>query len=88
MVAIRITIGDKNSCAICYDEDYVKVWNISLGKLKTTLEYGRRKVVNLVSLKDGRILIVKFKKDNRVVLVDVDSNYEKTLYEGDEDVKL
>ena len=39
-------------------------------------------------LRDGRVLVVKFKKDNKVILLDLVTNFEKTLYEGDEDVKL
>lgn len=76
------------SVIICYDEDYVKVWNVSYGRLKATLDFSRKKVAQVISLRDGRLLAVKTKRDRRVALIDIASGTEKTLYEGDEDVTL
>lgn len=76
------------SVVVCYDEDYVKIWNVSYGRLKATFDYSRKKVAQAISLRDGRLLAVKTKRDRKVTLIDVASNAEKVLYEGDEEVTL
>jgi WD40 repeat protein len=73
---------------ICTDEDYVKIWNITKGKLQSTLDYSRKKVANCLILNEGKVLVVKLKKDNRVILVDLETNFEKTLSEGDDEPKM
>ena len=73
---------------ICYDEDYIKVWNVSLGKLKSTHDYSRKKIAQAFIMRDGKLLIIRQKKDNKVVLLDLEHNYEKTIYEGEEESKM
>lgn len=79
---------EASSVIICYDEDYIKVWNVSYGRLKRTLDFSRKKVAQLISLRDGRLLVVKTKRDKKVMLIDIATENEKTIYEGDEDVTL
>lgn len=79
---------DAASFIICYDEDYIKVWNVSYGRLKRTLDYSRKKVGQVISLKDGRLLAVKTKKDKKVTLIDIVTDFEKTIYDGDEETTL
>lgn len=79
---------EQSSYVVCHDEDYIKIWNVSYGRLKATLDYSRKKVAQVVVLRDGRVLVVKTKRDKRVTLVDVATSFEKILYEGDEEVTL
>ena len=64
------------------------MWNTSRGKLQATFDYSRKKVLSCSILNQGKVLILKFKKEGKVVLVDLESGYEKTLSEGDEDTKM
>ena len=79
---------ETSSYVVCHDEDYVKVWYVSYGRLKATFDYSRKKIAQVVVLRDGRVLAVKTKRDKRVALVDVATGYEKVLYEGEEEVTI
>lgn len=80
--------GDHSCSLVCHDEDYVKVWSVSYGRLKTTLDYSRKKAERVAALRDGRLLAVQQKKDHRVALVDLASGQEKTIYSGEEAAQL
>jgi WD40 repeat protein len=80
--------GDHACSLVCHDEDYIKVWSVSHGRLKTTLDYSRKKAERVAAMRDGRLLAVQQKKDHRVALVDLGSGQEKTLYSGEEEARL
>jgi len=74
--------SSKSCVVVCLDEDYMKVWNISQGKLRLTLDYGRKKILQAIVVREGKFAVVRCKKEGKVYLVDLESGNERLIWDG------
>lgn len=53
-----------------------------------TLDFARKKVAQALLMSDGRMLVIRLKKSNTVMIRDLETGAEKIIYEGEEEPKL
>ena len=70
--------------AICYYEDYAKVYDCSTGCFLQSHDFSRKQLKQIFCLQNGQIIVTKQDRDNKIVLMDLESNQTLSVVEDEE----